>query len=490
MTKTKSTKRALLMSALALLMCVSMLIGSTFAWFTDEVTSAGNKIVAGNLDIALYQVEPDLEGWMAGTNPNPVKETEITDSSAPIFGEDILWEPGYEKAVSLKLQNNGNLALQWQAVIRPTETIGELAEVIDVYLLKGNEMINPANGRDYYADKLEKIGTLADVFSGNAIMSGTMTEAGAVEFFSIVLKMQETAGNEYQGKTAGAFDITVLATQYTYEKDSFDDQYDKDANISDAAAFIGTVDGSNLALNNDVTYYNTDPEKQMILEATDVVNFDGNGNTITTLGADPSVGNHGYVAFIPAAGEDATVSDLTVTGTGFVEVGHWGIGGGDYTVNNLTVKDIESTLANADKGFTLACGFCHYGDAVLNDCVMTGTTNMIDGAMPVDLGCVNDTTTVINRGEYGTIYCWSHSVVTIDGAEVDTLQVAPIKGTVTVKAGTSIKTLNVDYGTSDGNVTKERLEKLVIEDGATVEAIVFRGVTYTVAEWNAFVASF
>ena len=41
MTKTKSTKRALLLSALSLLMCVSMLIGSTFAWFTDSVTSSG-----------------------------------------------------------------------------------------------------------------------------------------------------------------------------------------------------------------------------------------------------------------------------------------------------------------------------------------------------------------------------------------------------------------------------------------------------------------
>ena len=53
MTKQKSTKRALLLSALSLLMCVSMLIGSTFAWFTDSVTSAGNKIQAGTLKIDL-----------------------------------------------------------------------------------------------------------------------------------------------------------------------------------------------------------------------------------------------------------------------------------------------------------------------------------------------------------------------------------------------------------------------------------------------------
>ncbi|MBR2615392.1 MAG: SipW-dependent-type signal peptide-containing protein, partial [Clostridia bacterium] len=57
MTKQKTTKRALLMSALALLLSVSMLVGSTFAWFTDSVTSAGNKIQAGTLkiDLELFQ---------------------------------------------------------------------------------------------------------------------------------------------------------------------------------------------------------------------------------------------------------------------------------------------------------------------------------------------------------------------------------------------------------------------------------------------------
>ena len=49
MTSSKSTKRALVSSALAILMCVAMLIGSTFAWFTDTASTAVNKIQAGNL---------------------------------------------------------------------------------------------------------------------------------------------------------------------------------------------------------------------------------------------------------------------------------------------------------------------------------------------------------------------------------------------------------------------------------------------------------
>ena len=57
---TKRTKRALVSSALALLLCFTMLLGTTYAWFTDSVSTVNNKIVAGNLDIELYSaMQPD-----------------------------------------------------------------------------------------------------------------------------------------------------------------------------------------------------------------------------------------------------------------------------------------------------------------------------------------------------------------------------------------------------------------------------------------------
>lgn len=260
--------------------------------------------------------------------------------------------------------------------------------------------------------------------------------------------------------------------------------------VATAEALNTATSGKDVFMATDIEYVNTNPDNQLFVETTDAINFNGMGNTITTEGADPSIKNHGYVAFVPPAGEDVTVSDLTVTGTGFVELGDYNKGGGDYVANNLVVKDLVSTLANGDKGFTLACGFAHYGNATLNDCIMTGTTAMIDGAMAVDAGFANGTTTTVNGGKYGTIYCWSHANVTIDDAEIDTIYVSPIKGNVTIKTGTVIDKLVVDYGTSAGNVTKARLEKLVIEDGTTINEIVYEGNTYTIDTWKAFVAGF
>ena len=200
------------------------------------------------------------------------------------------------------------------------------------------------------------------------------------------------------------------------------------------------------------------------------------------------------MSFLPPAGAAAKIENVTVTGEGFVEVGDYSYGKntgkGDYTINNLVVKDLAATLAVNNKGFVLAPAFCHYGNAVLNDCIMTGTTNMVAGALPIDAAFVNSTTTLVNRGEYGVVYCYEHAKVTFDDAKIGTLYAATIAGNVTIKAGTVIDKLVVDYGTSAGNVTKARLEKLVIEDGTTINEIVYAGNTYTIDTWNTFVAGF
>ncbi|MBQ1965919.1 MAG: hypothetical protein II348_04510, partial [Clostridia bacterium] len=79
----KNTKRALLASALSLLLCVSMLVGTTYAWFTDSVTSANNVIQSGTLDVVLEYKTNWADDWA------PV------DGNTKIFKEGALYEPGY-----------------------------------------------------------------------------------------------------------------------------------------------------------------------------------------------------------------------------------------------------------------------------------------------------------------------------------------------------------------------------------------------------------
>ncbi len=209
----KSTKRALLMSGLALIMCVSMLVGSTFAWFTDSVTSAGNKIQAGTLKLDLELLDKE-EGWAS-----------IKESKAPIFDYD-LWEPGYTDVKILKVENEGTLALKWYAKFISADDLSILADVIDVYVKEGVEEY-PENRTDL--SSWTNVGTVRDFVNTIETTTTGNLEAGAFEYLGIALKMQEEAGNDYQGLTLGAFDIMILAAQDTVEYDSFDDQYDANA---------------------------------------------------------------------------------------------------------------------------------------------------------------------------------------------------------------------------------------------------------------------
>ncbi len=219
----KTTKRALLGSVVAMLVCFTMLLSTTFAWFTDTAVSASNKIVAGSLKI-------DLEVLKDGT------WTSIKESKAPIFDYDK-WEPGYTDVKVLKVENEGTLALKWVAKFVSATPLSDLANVIDVYVLpSATELSVPA---DRNLDGYQKVGTVAEFVNTIEDTTNGTLKAKEVAYLGIALKMQESAGNDYQGKDlGGAFDITIFATQETFEKDTFDDQYDVNAAFS---VWDGTV---------------------------------------------------------------------------------------------------------------------------------------------------------------------------------------------------------------------------------------------------------
>ena len=214
MKRRNATRNALFTSVICLLVCISMLVGTTFAWFTDSVTSSGNKIASGTLQIELYELDKD-NNW-----------NDITDSTAALFDYD-LWEPGYTDATVLKVQNAGSLALNWAAslsAISP-ETISILADVIDVYVLEGADTF-PASFEDIKGT-YTRVGTLRDFITGFASNTVGKLDAGESATLGIALHMQEEADNEYQGLNLGSeFDIRIFATQLNKEPDTFGPDYD------------------------------------------------------------------------------------------------------------------------------------------------------------------------------------------------------------------------------------------------------------------------
>ena len=304
MTK-RSTRHSLILSAISLLLCASMLIGTTFAWFTDSVTSTGNIIKSGTLDVSLEYIED------AKTDPQTAADTAWKDASEGAIFNYSNWEPGFVQTRHIKIENEGTLALKYKVNVIPTgETEQDgvrLSDVIDVYYLDPGKAINERTD----LDSLTPAGTLTQMLAGLGTSgTGTLKEGEKV-VLTIALKMQESAGNEYQNKKLGdEFAVQLLATQVEHEDDSFDDTYDKDSEYGaveynskpwydvgtvtdDVLITSGTVEEyaeinhakgdltiKNVTFKNGLTIYknNTDTNGTVILENCTIMLNDGTGD--------------------------------------------------------------------------------------------------------------------------------------------------------------------------------------------------------------------
>ena len=242
MTNAKATKRALLSSALSLVLCFTMLLGTTFAWFTDSVSSANNIIKSGNLDVVLEYKTDWNDEW------------KVVDENTKLFKEGAFYEPGYTEVVFLRVSNAGTLDLKYDLKVNinsetpSTNVYGEEFSLSD-YLQVGTYIQDEYNYGFNYADILmpimfgsretalsnvDDMTTLSEfdgvVRKDAPVLSGEKTAQVAV----LVLSMPETVGNEANYDAAFAapeidLGITLLATQLASENDSFGNEYDVEA---------------------------------------------------------------------------------------------------------------------------------------------------------------------------------------------------------------------------------------------------------------------
>lgn len=241
----RSRTSSLALLAISMVLCASMLIGTTYAWFTDSVSSGSNKILAGNLDIELlHKVDTGYES---------------VEGSEALFGVEF-WEPGVVACETFKVTNEGTLALKYflsMAVSNvnyvmegETDTGLSLLDVLKVAVVK--DEIDP-NDREAALERAKAESKFVDVsaFGGK---SGKLQPKDAEEevegftesdTFTVIVWWEPTENDNEYNLIGGAYasdadsdtvgeltiDLTVnlVATQVPYEADAFGEDYDKDA---------------------------------------------------------------------------------------------------------------------------------------------------------------------------------------------------------------------------------------------------------------------
>ena len=436
-----TTKRSLLASVFALVLCVAMLVGSTFAWFTDTATTGVNKIQSGKLDVKLSYLTKDKE-WKEVT-----KDTKL-------FKDGALWEPGHTEVAYLKVENVGNLALKYKLSVNVANEVsgtnvnGESFKLSDYIKMGVVE-----NQSTSFADRNAARTAVTD--AGNI---ATYTKTGSIaandtsaQYVALVVYMPETVGNEANyGTKAPSIDLGVklVATQDAVESDSFNNQYDKDATLdfepvsTVADLKAAAAAGKNVMLTQDVA----------VTEAVTfdkAVSIDLNGKTLTN-----SLNNNGYSLVTKG---DATITNGTYKGTGTAR----GIGAyGNLTMDNVTVDvaglvgvacsadDSTYTITNSTiKGGYALCNFSNNAKVEVSDCVLEGSGTGIYHNGSYSGLKLNVTRTTINSGNDGAdttgIYV-SGSTATRDkaGYQKVTLTDCTVKGNAAVEVKYTDLTMN------------------------------------------------
>ena len=236
MNNRKATKRALLTSVMALVMCVVMLVGTTFAWFTDTASTSVNKIEAGKLDVDMVDANGD----------SLVGKTLSWQKADAGKSQEVLWEPGATYDLNeFQIVNKGSLALKYEITVNGVKGSSKLLEAID------------------FTAKIKDEDVALNNLTGVLLPKGATAQAAGevvekTDLITISGTMRTSAGNEYQGLTIDGVSITVVATQYTYEYDSNGKTYDGTAdatiqvnkdNIQDYLdGKYGSIDGMTLVL--------------------------------------------------------------------------------------------------------------------------------------------------------------------------------------------------------------------------------------------------
>ena len=244
MAKKFSTKKALIISALSLMICFSMLIGTTFAWFTDSVTSSNNIIKSGNLDIELYYQLEGENDW-----------TQVTETTN-VFAADALWEPGHTEVVKLKVVNEGSLALKYNLGVNVDSETGSVNVNGDAFNVSDFIMFAVIDGANAYtrdeaiaAAEANGATPLKTAYSSNA-NALLPTEESVV---TMVVYMPTSVGNEANAAKDAAtptinLGLNLYATQLANEEDSFGPDYDSLATYVDGTyrvpAMTKTVAGA------------------------------------------------------------------------------------------------------------------------------------------------------------------------------------------------------------------------------------------------------
>ncbi len=424
------TKRALLTSVLALVLCVAMFASSTYAWFTDTASTGINKITSGNLDVKL-EYSKDCANWADA------------EGATNIFSASK-WEPGYTEVVYFKVTNAGSLAFDYVVstnIAKETAGVNQKGESFKLSEFLKYDIITADakfESREAARAAVETPNAFTAVVKDEAIL-----EAGDAITFAMVVWMPEETGDAANHNGINIpeiqFGVSVVAHQAVAEKDSYNNEYDKNA----PTLVIAEGDTTSYATINEAVAANPDATVFKVSGPIDVTKmgdlFKTAGQNITLNaieGASAPYYDFSGKTIINANGANITINGGYIEGMNANESSGYGFQhtSGTITYNNVT---INNSWTNENKA-----------TVVYNKCTFTGSYYLNTYAVP----SITITDCVFDKADSRAVLVYSHGNAPITATIADCEFKAAAKGHTWAGDWTAAVEVDASYITDGATV--------------------------------------
>ncbi len=484
--KKRSTKSALLLSVLALLVSISMFVGSTYAWFADSVSSVNNIIKSGNLDITVEYKTPDMSDYAPLT----------ADTS--VFQEEDRWEPGHTVVATLRIKNVGSLAAKLNVA---TNVVKEVASTnVSDTRFKLSDYLEVYTGTVEVADR--SLSGLTPAEFGKTLLSNqVLLPTDGYAYCTIGITLPTSVGNAANHKLdvqqpSITFGITVNATQQMHEEDSFGDDYDKDAaystSVATAAELAAALEaGEEVSLSADIAVTDVIEVKDGAVINLNGKKLDASANTsrpfsvsgdfiINAAGGEIECGAYGLVKLLDCEASvtinGGTINAATDNGS-FVKPR--GNSEQSIVLNNVTYTDTSA------QGFIIDGSLARNCDITINGGSYTAKQGIIGGSnVTVKNASINVTNVGFEAGGTTSLMVDDCEITvaggTYDAANPNTCVAASKGGEVIVKNSTLTSDMHVlavysDDGTDVSTITVTG--STLTQTDATYDAYAYYGGT-------------
>ncbi len=188
MLRYKSNKQAFIIAALVILLCLVCLTGATLALFTGDPNDGTIGIITTSGD-----VEIDIVDTSGVTLQN--KALLFMTTSGATDSQNVLFEPGATfYTQGFKIKNTGDIPVNFSLSVSKDDKIDIQAfeQAFEVWIVEGEDFAN--------AERL-------------TAFKGSLAAGESSETYYLFIKMKESVGNEFQGKTYTGIGVTVYAVQ-------------------------------------------------------------------------------------------------------------------------------------------------------------------------------------------------------------------------------------------------------------------------------------